>query len=54
MVVYVGDSQVDDVLEAKAFGILTVWVNRKKEVLQESIPTLDFEISSLYELFSFL
>jgi 2-haloalkanoic acid dehalogenase type II len=53
-VVYVGDSQVDDILGAKALNIYTVWVNRKKQTLQEGIPRPNFEILSLNDLFNFL
>ena len=53
-VVYVGDSQVDDILGAKALGITTVWVNRKKQNLHAYIPKPNYEIFTLEELFDFL
>jgi haloacid dehalogenase superfamily, subfamily IA, variant 1 with third motif having Dx(3-4)D or Dx(3-4)E len=53
-VVYVGDSQVEDMLGAKALNIFTVWVNRKKQKLQENIPKPNYEILSLNNLFDFL
>lgn len=53
-VIYVGDSQVDDILGAGVLNILTVWVNRKGQTLQAGIPKPNFEVSSLDELFNFL
>lgn len=53
-VVYVGDSQVDDILGASALNISTVWINRKRQTLKEGIPKPDYEIYNLKELFNFL
>lgn len=53
-VAYVGDSQIDDILGAKALNILTIWVNLKNQKLQENIPKPNFEISNLKELLNLL
>jgi 2-haloalkanoic acid dehalogenase type II len=52
--IYVGDSQIDDVLGAKALGIQVVWVNRKNQVLRDNIPKPDYEVCDLREMFNFL
>lgn len=53
-VIYVGDSQVDDVLGAKTLGIQVVWINRKNQMRKDSIPKPDYEICDLREMLSFL
>lgn len=53
-VVLVGDSQMSDVLGAKNFGIKVVWLNRKGELLKESCPKPDYQISDLRQLFDII
>lgn len=52
--VYVGDSQIDDLLGASSAGIKAIWINRKKQVLDENIPKPYYEIKCLSELLNIL
>jgi 2-haloalkanoic acid dehalogenase type II len=53
-VIYVGDSQTDDLLGASKVKIETVWINRRSERLAESIPKPLYEVKSLDEILSIL
>lgn len=53
-VIYVGDSQIDDLLGASKVKIRTVWINRRNERLIESIPKPLYEVKSLDEILSIL
>jgi 2-haloalkanoic acid dehalogenase type II len=53
-VIYVGDSQIDDLLGASNVEIDTVWINRRNEHLTESIPKPLYEVKSLDEILSIL
>lgn len=53
-VLYVGDSQRHDIVGAKSVGIPVVWVNRKKEKLQEGVPKPDYEVRDLTGLLEIL
>lgn len=46
-VIFVGDSQKDDIVGGKKFGITTIWVNRNNEKLEKGIPKPDYEIKDL-------
>ncbi|MFH1564869.1 MAG: HAD family hydrolase [bacterium] len=46
-ILFVGDTQDEDILGAKEMGIKTVWINRKNEVLKKGIPKPDHEASDL-------
>jgi len=46
-VIFIGDSQKDDVVGGKNFGITTVWVNRNNAELEKGIPKPDYEIEDL-------
>ena len=46
-VIYVGDSQLDDVLGPKNAGLDVVWINRKNDKIDKNIPQPDFEINNL-------
>ena len=47
---YVGDSQEDDILGARAAGVQIAWLNREGSVRRDEIPKPDYEIKSLSEL----
>jgi 2-haloalkanoic acid dehalogenase type II len=49
-VLHVGDSDVDDVLGAKAAGLRVAWVNRDGRSLRPDVPAPDFEIPDLTPL----
>jgi putative hydrolase of the HAD superfamily len=51
---YVGDSQEDDIIGCKNVGIKVVWFNRNKEQLKHNIPKPDYEINRLSVLLSIL
>jgi 2-haloalkanoic acid dehalogenase type II len=51
---YVGDSQIDDLLGASKVKIGTFWINRRNERLAESIPQPLHEVKSLDEILSIL
>lgn len=53
-ILFIGDSQRDDIVGAKNVGIPTVWVNRRKEKLEEEIPKPDYEIEDLKSLIEIL
>lgn len=53
-VIFVGDSQEDDILSAKNAGIMVVWINRRKERLKKDMPRPDFEIEDLTGLLEIL
>ncbi len=53
-VIFVGDSQVEDILGPHYLGIDTVWINRKDKRLRKDIPEPDYEIGGLRELYSIL
>ena len=46
-VLYVGDSEVDDVKGAKAAGLRVVWLNRDGRSRRPDVPPPDFEIRHL-------
>lgn len=46
-ILFVGDTQDEDILGAKGAGLKTVWINRKNEILKKGIPKPDYEISDL-------
>ena len=48
--VYVGDKQFEDVMGARRAGMAAVWINRKGEPLNPSLPTPDAEIRDLLQL----
>ena len=52
--IYVGDSQIDDLLGASKAVIDTIWINRRSEHLTESIPKPLHEVKSLDEILSIL
>jgi 2-haloacid dehalogenase len=47
---YVGDSQEDDIVGARAAGMSVAWLNRGAGELREGIPEPDFMIAGLAEL----
>jgi 2-haloacid dehalogenase len=47
---YVGDSQGDDIVGARAAGMSVAWLNRGGEELRKEIPEPDFRITSLADL----
>lgn len=47
---HVGDSEVDDVLGAKAAGLRAAWVNRDRRARRPGVPEPDHEIADLTEL----
>ena len=49
-VVYVGDSQFDDVVGAKGVGMRAVWLNRRGDKRDTTLPAPDYEIDSLIKL----
>lgn len=49
-VLYVGDSQEDDIVAASRGGIRMAWLNREGEERKEGIPEPEFEITSLREV----
>ena len=49
-VLYVGDSQEDDIVAANRGGIQMAWLNREGEERKEGIPEPEFEITSLSEV----
>lgn len=51
---YVGDSQTDDIIGAKRAGVRIAWFNRSKAQLQPNIPKPDHEISRLKTLLKIL
>lgn len=50
----IGDSQLSDIRGGKAAGMQVVWVNRRKENLQEDVPPPDFEVQNLRQLLEIL
>jgi FMN phosphatase YigB (HAD superfamily) len=46
-VIYVGDSQMDDILGPSKVGIDSIWINRKAEKLNDGIPQPKFECIDL-------
>lgn len=53
-VIYVGDSQIDDLLGASKAVIDAIWINRRSGHLTESIPKPLHEVKSLDEILSIL
>ena len=51
---YIGDSQEDDISGGKSAGVIVAWFNREKERLQTNIPKPDFEIDRLSMLLDIL
>ena len=51
---YVGDSQADDVAGAKGAGVRVAWINRANAQLQRNIPPPDYEIGRLSMLLEIL
>jgi 2-haloalkanoic acid dehalogenase type II len=49
-VLYVGDSQEDDLVASHRGGIRMAWLNREGESLMDGIPKPKFEITSLSEV----
>ena len=49
-VLYVGDSQDDDLVASHRGGIRMAWLNREGEELKNGIPKPEFEITSLSEV----
>jgi len=49
-VLYVGDSQEDDIVAANRGGIQMAWLNREGEERKEGIPEPDYKITSLSEV----
>ena len=49
-VLYVGDSQEDDIVAASRGGIRMAWLNREGEERKEGIPEPEFEITSLSDV----
>jgi 2-haloacid dehalogenase len=49
-VLYVGDSQEDDIVGAKGAGLPVAWLNRKGATRKPDVPVPDFEISTLLDL----
>ena len=49
-VLYVGDSQEDDIVGAKGAGLQVAWLNRKGATRKPDVPVPDFEISTLLDL----
>ena len=49
-VLYVGDSQEDDIVGAKGAGLQVAWLNRNGARLKPDIPTPDFQISTLLDV----
>ena len=47
---YVGDSQEDDLEASHRGGIRMAWLNREGESLMDGIPKPKFEITSLSEV----
>jgi len=53
-VLHVGDSEVDDVVGAKAAGLRVAWVNRDGRTRRPGLPRPDFEIADLKGLLALL
>ena len=53
-VLYVGDSQEDDIVAASRCGMQVAWLNREGDTLQEGIPEPTFEICLLSEVLTIL
>ena len=53
-VLHVGDSDVDDVIGAKAAGMRVAWLNRTGRSRRPDVPVPDAEISDLTGLLSLL
>ena len=53
-VLFVGDSQISDVLGGKNFGIPVVWLNRKNEPFNVTYPLPDYQISDLRQLINII
>jgi len=53
-VVHVGDSEVDDIVGAKAAGLRVAWLNRDGRSRRPGVPAPDFEIRDLKELLGLL
>ena len=49
-VLYVGDSQEDDIVGTRRAGVKVAWLNREGEALKAGIPKPDYEIRSLREV----
>ena len=49
-VLYVGDSQEDDIVAAKRAGIPVAWLNRDGDVLKDGIPEPDYEVATLADI----
>jgi 2-haloacid dehalogenase len=49
-VLYVGDSQEDDLVASHRGGIQMAWINREDEALKEGIPEPAYEIDSLLKV----
>lgn len=49
-VLYVGDSQRDDIVGAKRAGISIAWLNRQGVTRKEGVPNPDYEIRSLKDV----
>ena len=47
---YVGDSQEDDIVGARAAGLAAAWVNRRGEDLKDEIPDPDYTLTTLGDL----
>jgi putative hydrolase of the HAD superfamily len=52
-VLFIGDTQDEDILGAKRAGLTTVWINRKNEAFKKEIPKSDHEVNDLMELLNF-
>jgi len=53
-VLHVGDSEVDDIVGAKAAGLRVAWLNRDGRSRRAGVPAPDFEIRDLKELLGLL
>jgi FMN phosphatase YigB (HAD superfamily) len=53
-VLHIGDSYQNDVLGAKAAGIPSLWINRKKKTLRPEDPAPEFVARTLKGVLDFL
>lgn len=53
-VLMIGDSLISDILGARNAGIKNVWLNRDSKMIEDGLPTPDFQISNLEELLPLL
>jgi 2-haloalkanoic acid dehalogenase type II len=53
-VIYVGDSEIDDLLGPSFIGMKSIWINRKNKCLSANIPRPSYIINELSQLLKIL